>query len=494
MRKLFFSVIALTIGVLSFTSCEDEKENNDDQRKEQKGKFLAYEDQQEIFSNTINSIAGSIEFNNLAQIANIVVEELGYPLNFDGAIEAFSQQDQQLAQKIGALKSLLESDDAMASNLDLEPYYFEADIAFRDSVIDGTTVYVPYLVKVNHVADRFLLNITAVDNHVYTLSFKSSSTGGCSVTLSAPDKSGTYIVPNLMEFSLSFDGIPVLAINGDYTSDFRISAQATIDRETGDTVVTSLIFDGNSFNAKGSLTLDKYVFSAYSSYSDKNGLTIGGSAKIGGADAISLKLDLDATITKETNWADKNYVMAWAMNPEALRGINLTAKLGGDEITLVAGLKESPFKYPEEIMSPIAVIFAGSQPAEQDIKTMVDKVNELLVGEVYFKGFDKPQATIKLAYAASTPNSGVKGAADDDDSSELGGIMEGVADLGLYFEVTTYDKDGYEIQIPASVYFSNINMSKIITSVVTNFKAAFGPLLEMLQDDDEEDYDYYYEY
>ena len=76
MRKLLFSVMALTIGALAFTSCDKEKE--EDRKEEQKtAKYLSVEDQQSMITNAITGIAESIDFTNLAQVAEIAVEELG---------------------------------------------------------------------------------------------------------------------------------------------------------------------------------------------------------------------------------------------------------------------------------------------------------------------------------------------------------------------------------------------------------------------------------
>ena len=58
-----------------------------------------------------------------------------------------------------------------------------------------------------------------------------------------------------------------------------------------------------------------------------------------------------------------------------------------------------------------------------------------------------------------------------------------------YDTVHTYiDKDGKEITISAAEYFGKIDVSTFGQKVVANFQAAFGPLLEMLQGDDEESY------
>ena len=498
MRKLFFSVIALTVGALTFTSCEKDDVEEEKKEEQQKENYLAIVDQQDIFTKTIGGIAESIEFTNLAQLAEIVVQELGYPINFDGAIDAMCAQDPILARKIEGLKNVLESDQL---SFDFESLYFEASIAFMDTIMYDTTrywsedgkydeqveqyeVYVPYLVSVNHNADRFLLEIRAVDNHLYTLSLKGGNDTESRVTYVTPDKSSSITLPNSLEFSLSFDQNPVLSVGGSYNTDFRIEAVSDFDPEENDTVLKSLTIDGQNFKGKGQIVLDKYMISATAEYSAQSGLKTDGSIMIGGVPVLSVTANLDATLDKYINWAETSSVMGWAMNYNAVRAFDITAALGGDQIKFVLGLKENPVQY-SEIMNPVLLFAGGSQPEPDAIQAMVDKFNELFTGEIYFKGYDKPQAVIKLAYADPSVEYGTKGAGED--TSILNEMLGKIMSSGLHFEVTTYDADGKEITVSTQEYFGKIDLSKAAQQVAANFNAAFGPLLSMFSDESDDD-------
>ena len=497
MRKLFFSVIALTVGALTFTSCEKD-DVEEEKKEEQKENHLAIVDQQDIFTNTIDGIAESIEFTNLAQLAEIVVQEMGYPINFDGAIDAMGAQDPILGRKIEGLKNVLESDQL---SFDFESLYFEASIAFYDTILYDTTrywsgdgkydekieqyeAYVPYLVSVNHDADRFLINIRAVDDHLYTLSLKGSNDTESRVTYVTADMTSSITLPNSLEFSLSFDQIPVLSMGGSYNTDFRIVAESAYDPEENDTVLTSLTIEGQNFKGKGQFVLDKYTISATAEYSAQSGLKTDGSLVVGGVPVLTVTANLDATLDKYINWAETSSVMGWAMNYNAVRAFDITAALGGDQIKFVLGLKENPVQY-SEIMNPVLSFAAGSQPEPDAIQAMVDKFNELFTGEIYFKGYDKPQAVIKLAYADPSVAYGTKGAGED--TSILNEMLGNLLSSGLYIEVATYDTDGNEITVPIQEYFGKIDLSKPVQKVVANFNAAFGPLLSMFSDENVDD-------
>ena len=496
MRKLLFSVMALAIGALAFTSCEKEKE--EERKEEQKtAKYLSVEDQQSLISNAITGIAESIDFTNLAQIVQIAVEELGYPLNFDGAIDAMIEQDPILSRKIDALNRMLESDEI---NFDFESMYFEADIAFALTEFSDTTwawnekgelvelidtyeAYYPYLVKVNHNADRFLINIKAVDNHVYTLSLKAGSDTESRFTEVTREGAKSATLPNSIDLSLSFDGNNVLSIGGDYTTDFRAVLESEYNAAEDTEKFARLTLTGSKFSAKGKLAIDKYALSGNASYTAKDGIKADAKFMIADKEALSIDAHLDATLSEYTNWLESSDIAAWAMDYNSVRSLTVNAVLGGDQIKAVVGLKENPVQYTE-ILTPI-MSFVADVPVEPEaIEAMVAKFNEIFVGEFWFKGFDKPQATLKLAY--KTPQDAGKVYIDENDI--FAGIMAKINASGLQFLVDSYDKDGKEITISAAEYFGKIDVSTFGQKVVANFQAAFGPLLEMLQGDDEEAY------
>lgn len=476
MRKLLFSVMALTIGALAFTSCDKEKE--EDRKEEQKtAKYLSVEDQQSMITNAITGIAESIDFTNLAQVAEIAVEELGYPLNFDGAFDAMLEQDPILARKIEGLKRLMESEQI---SFDFESMYFEADIAFKDTLINDSPAYYPYLVKVNHNADRFLINIEAVDKHVYTLSLKGSNDTESRLTVVSKEKTTSAILPNSIDFSLSLDGNNILSAGGDYTTDFRVVAETEYNQEEQSEKYSRLTLSGNSFSSKGKLSIDKYTLSGTATYTAQGGLKADAKYLVSGNEALSLNAHIDATLSEYTNWLESSEIAAWAMDYNAVRSISINAALGGDQVKAVIGLKENPVQY-SEILTPI-MSFVADVPIEPEaIQAMVEKFNEIFVGEFWFKGYDKPQATFKLAY--KTPESAEKINVEDGDIFSI--VMAKIAASGLYIVVDSYDKDGKEITIPAREYFGKIDVSVFAQKVVANFEAAFGPLLSMINGDEE---------
>ena len=70
MKRLFFSVFALTLGAFTFISCDDDdKINNDDKDG---GKFMTVQEQQTAISNALNGLADAVEFTEFSNVLEVV--------------------------------------------------------------------------------------------------------------------------------------------------------------------------------------------------------------------------------------------------------------------------------------------------------------------------------------------------------------------------------------------------------------------------------------
>jgi len=494
MRKLFFSVMALAMGAFAFVSC-----NKDDDKNEKNGgqdKFLPYEQQQKIIEQSVEGLAQSIDFNSLAGSVTTLINSLykaeGYDIDWKAGIEIAAGADSIFAKKVNAIKELFNSSDI---NLNLEPLYFEADIEFipnteiggitdpdsipNDSIGGITNVLLPSINVINHNSDRFLLNFKTIDEHVVTVSLKGTCDREARFAWVTGKETKNVNLPNFIDFSLTLDNKNVLTIGAGLDTDFNVVVKGDRNGDSSFKVSEVSAYGQNlSFNANA--TLDSYTVSANAVYGARSGLNVDAHVLMYGKDALSVNVNVDATLDEHINWREFTSILSWLMNYELVRGLNVNAVLGGDQIKVVAGLKENPVKY-QEVLNGVAMIAGGSTPDPEAVKAMVDKINEILVGEIYFKGYDKPQAKLRLVYEAPAPE-GTKGEV----SSMLSSITEAIAQSGLRILVDTYDAEGNEVTITVSEYFGKINLQGALSTVVSNFKQAFGPLMSMIDRHDEE--------
>lgn len=108
MRRLLFCLIALSVGVCTFTSCED-KEKNDliEKRDDNKGgdtvvaNALTISEQQARLSGALNTVVRSIDFTDLGQaLRNIMAEYGDNTISLDSILASIAAQDEQLANRI----------------------------------------------------------------------------------------------------------------------------------------------------------------------------------------------------------------------------------------------------------------------------------------------------------------------------------------------------------------------------------------------------------
>lgn len=483
MKKLFFSVLALAMGAVVLVSCE--KDKNEDNNRGDENKYLSLEAQQEVISQSLNGVVNAVSFDRLGQTVEFVFKELSdYNILLNRRyIEKMAQQDPILVRKIEAVKQMfnLESD---VLNLDFTGLYMEADIAFRDSIkkdtlysldnpeeiseIRETTFKVPYLTKpINHQADKFQLNITTPDDHKLVLTLKVhtddmprlSLISAASGTKAEASRQVEVFLPDQLDVLLTKDGETVIGLDAEYTTDFHV------DYGVNDLGKKSLQFLGNNLNLKGNLALLEYAFDFNAVYNFKEGLKVGVTGKKGSDEIANVNVYVNGKLYDgdlATNWLDKNSILAWVVDyNNTFKGLSVDASLGGGKIKVVASL-ENPIKY-QEAGALLTGLALGVKPNAEDIATGVAKFNEIFKGEIYFSGFDEPQARIRLAY--------------EEPEGDVPFTFSNIAKTGFYFNVETYDAQGKEITVSMKEYLSKVDFSAMGQSIVEKLKSTFMPIL-----------------
>ena len=481
------------MGAIALVSC-----NKDDKNDEKSGgqeKYLPYEQQQKIIEQSVEGLAQTIDFKDLAGSVSTIVENVAnltsHRILWDLGLENACEKDSVFAAKFFAIKELLQSDDI---DFNLEPLYFEADIMFMpnnefggitypDSAVSYTGVnpdsvtLLPYINVVNHNSDRLKLNLKTMDNHVISVSLKGSNDKDVRMAWVDTKKGETKNInlPNTIDLSMTLDGKNILNAGGSLDTDFNAAVKGYYDRSAeNDTTfkVSEFKAFGQNLTFNANVAIDKYAVAASAVYGARTGLNVDAKAMIDGNEALTVNVNLDATLEEYIDWCDYTTILSWAMNPDNVRSLNATAKLGGDQITVVAGLKENPVKY-QEILSPVMMFLGGSTPESDAINAMIEKVNEIFVGEVYFKGYDKPQAKLRLVYEEPTEKTKAV-------NSVVSSLIGNISNSGLRIMVDTYDSDGNEVTITFNEYFGKINLQNALATLKANFAEAFGPLIAQL--------------
>ena len=479
--------MALAMGAFALVSC-----NKDDKNDEKNGgqeKFLPYEQQQKIIEQSVEGLAQTIEFKDLAGSVSTILENVvklaNHEILWEWGLEN-ACQDSLFAVKFAAIKELLNSDEI---DFNLAPLYMEANITFMpnipvgivdpDSTNEGAefdpdeVALLPIIEVVNHNSDCFKANFI-VEDHVLVVTLKGSNEKDVRMAWVDTKKGETKNInlPNIIDLSITLDGKNVLSAGGLLDTDFNVAVTGYYDRSAeNDTTfkVSEVKAFGQNLTLNANVAIDKYAVEASAIYGASTGLNVEAKAMIEDREALALNVNLDATLDEYINWADYTTILSWAMNPENVRSLKAKAVLGGDQIKVVASIKENPVKY-QEILGPAMMFMGGGAPEADAIKTMIDKANEIFVGEIYFKGYDKPQAKLRIVYEEPTEKTKAG-------SSIFSSLIDNISNSGLRIMVDTYDAEGNEVTISFNEYFGKINLKGALDIVKTNFEEAFSSVI-----------------
>ena len=173
MKKLFLCMLALATGAFAFVSCDKEKDEVNDASKDRQKyeNVLSYERQQDILSNSLNTVVQVIDFTSLSQTLQSIMAEFGdNTIDINDMFEAIAQQDEILGGRINAIREFLYTEEDIL--FDFEGLFFEANLDFvldTIQVLDGAGVLkdsvmiIPYVSDVIYESDQtFILFISLI--------------------------------------------------------------------------------------------------------------------------------------------------------------------------------------------------------------------------------------------------------------------------------------------------------------------------------------------
>ena len=470
MKRLFFSVLALTIGAFTFISCD--KDKDDDNPPKGRDSYLSIEAQQDLFTEAFIKSGEQVQFEGLAEsVKNIIYSFAGKPLIVDSAY-AQMREDREAARKMAELKKV-----DNVSDLNLDDLYFGVDLILNEAVIDGDTIMVAEVKKINHNVDRFIINITS-KGHTLSSSLKVSAAekGSVEVYTSTPE-GGTdeeiVKLPALVSFAVQMDGKSLIGADLKISTDYLIKIINSIDAEE-ETKIESVTLDGSKLDMNGTVSIDNCSFGAKLSYTDKTGINIGAAAKVSGFEIFGADINVNAVLSNNTNYANTGNLMGLVMS--GINGLTANARLGGEAIVFKGEFAGNPVQHIMQI--------AGAN--EDQMPEIVDALNEVFSFDVYFKGYKEPQATFEFAFKP-VPESEIIEYGDDDDMLTM--MFATIANSGLTMVVKAHDAAGKEITVPALEYFGKIDVAQFAQGMTDKFNAAFAETLAPLFHVSTEDFD-----
>ena len=497
MKRLFFSVFALTLGAFAFMSCDDEKIDNEGKDgKAPKGSFLTVPQQQQAIQSSLEGIADAVQFTEFANAMDVVTGIMGREIGKEAIYSILSNspeilEDSLFQAKLSQALMMFYGDTIIA---DLTPYHMEVDLLIRDtmlidtvrfvgegggsgSYVDTTYQTVFTLCNIKHDVNCFKLNVF-VDEHEIT--FKADVKAGESI-LTVKDEKGTknIVFPKSAQLSIALDGKTLATLNGQYQSDLKIYVE---DVKDGDDIVK---VEGSKVSVSGDVSLASYSLGGGFTFDEKKGIEGNMTVKYGTTELLAANAKLDA-VFEGLDIQDTTAILVWAQNPEMLKSISLNASLAGGQVEF-KGTMTSPFKDEELATTLRSLMVPGATISQEKAVQTVEKLNAIIDAGFYFEGYKDAQAKFKLIFKAPEDNAKSKGDVDGDEDGE--NPLEAIAELfdktGAYPVLIAHDEEGNEIEVEMKEYFGKIDVTTFTQTITDKFLQAFGPILAELQSDEE---------
>lgn len=505
-------MIALYVGVCTFTSCDEKEKNdlierNDDNQGGQKDttntqgdtavtNALTISEQQARLSGALNTVVRSIDFTDLGQaLRNIMAEYGDNTISLDSILASIAAQDEQLANRIISIRELLfvKGD----KRVDFEELFFEATLNFMLDTIqfpDGeggfrdSVVIKPVLSNVNYKADQFKLTIgfNNKENAVIVFKCHNDVESRVEFTDSLTKEVTNITLPDTLELSVAIGSKTVLSANIGYKTDFQVQIEGSgsiikkringVIQDNDKFKLTKLILNGEKLSLNAGVTLDKYSILAKADYDKENGLILNANAQMLGFDVLSIRAKVDATIKDGMDWTDVvNDILPWltANSDRMARGVDVEAVLGNKDITLLASVDLTD----NDILNAL-IPFIITQPKNEDernsFRQMTEYFNRRIKGELYFKDYDAPQAKIRFVY---DPESAGEMQVINPTALDINAFMNNLKNCGLRIMVDTYDDNKRPVTVSFQEYFGELDIKAIGGEILSKFKNAFGSLV-----------------
>lgn len=482
MKRLFFNVLAIALGTFAFISCnDDDKVKNEGQDE----KYMTVAEQQQAIQASFEGVADAIDFTEFSQALEAVSGLMGMNFETEDLFQIIMspavQEDSIFQVKMSEAAMVFTGDSVI---LDLTPFYMSFDLNIKDTIIekktreyDGSgreTVYVDSVLKPNleicnirHDVDCFQIN---VNYNGHTAVLKATTKASENKIVDDNDEEGVHVVvlPESVEISVSLDGKAMASYKGSLKSDMSIYGETRNDKLTMRT-------EGSKAAVAGSLKVLSYEMAGNFNFDMSKGLDGKFAIKYADRDLMVLNGKVDA-VFEGLDLNDTIAALTWAQDPNQLKSVSGSASLGGGQVE-VKGSLENPFK-DKDLAKYMGTLMTGTILSDDEFEDMVAKFNKLFNVGVYFKGYDKPQAVLKVKYIKAADRKGAEDEFDADEDLSLIDVMgAAIMRAGGYMVFVAHDENGKEVEVSPEEYFGGIDLSKVQSVIAEKALRVFGPYM-----------------
>lgn len=410
MKKFFLYLTVLAVSTFSFISCEKDK---DDFTKVKD--YLTLDEQQQLISNGIVRTLSAFDFSDYkSSVKDLIADMLKDSIDWKASFKV-AQNDS--VYKAGIEKAM---DKIVNHDFNFDSIYFDAFMSVRDTMIDDVNYHLALVDSTKDMTDSYNIIIRTCDGHNVSLHAKFALDDERKRIIKSVDYDTTsFLLPELIELSVKVDDYVIVELDGTLKTDFLVNINSTKSLVSGIDSLLSVKIKGSNLLLNGDLKFGDAVLSGKVGYTDAEGVSLANKISRDGVEILSFGANAKIPLNENIDYAhiDISSGMEMALSVENL-GVN--ASLGGDQIKLNAGFTQSP------VNCLAAVAFATPSQMER----CANDLNEIFDGNIYFRGYLKPQGKIKFMYDES-----IRDTSDYQNDDYIKLLLHRITHSGLYIAV-----------------------------------------------------------
>lgn len=424
-KRNYLGFIAILAGALFVLSCDkddellDEKQNGTENKTDEP-KFISINEQHKLLSKSALDVAGTIDFSEYSEL-NSLIDTIFYGKK--DVVGFFEASEMLLSDSIfgGRYMMIREMLRADTLNLDLTKAALKVMYTFEDSIIrtedEGvveldTVIYVKDIkvevpkdgstqVSATYLGQELLVSMKLQDNSADNVLSLDMSGAPEELNPGFEEYATNVSIPDLFALNIKLNGKSLL--------DFELTIDTDMDvvfpfGEDGAPDVSGLKFNQFSkFVAKTKLkggsfdTQSQLVF-----LNSDEGFRLTHQSKIDDKNLVQATYNLDASIGDlfTERGVDLAILLGVVMNPALFRGMDGSLSIGED-VTLKAQIL-NPFSKEVVLTTISEMMFSQNVLTKEKAQPFLDSLNNIITLDVYFKGFEDPQAKLLFVYDDST--------------------------------------------------------------------------------------------
>lgn len=509
-KRNYLGFIAILAGALFVLSCDKDDElldenQNGTENKTDEPKFISINEQHKLLSKSALDVANTIDFSEYSEL-NSLIDTIFYgKKDVVGFFEASKMllSDSVFGGRYMMIREMLRADTL---NLDLTKTALKVMYSFEDSIIStvndsvnevDTVIYVKDIkvevpkdgttqVGATYLGQELLVTMKLQDNSLDNV-LSLDMTGAPEELNPGFEEYATNVsIPDLLALNVKLNGKSLL--------DFELTIDTDMDvvfpfGEDGVPDVSGLKFNQfNKFVANTKLKGGSFETQSRLEFLNADeGFRLSHQSKIDGKNLVQATYNLDASIGNlfTERGVDLAVLLGVVMNPALFRGMDGSLSIGED-VTLKAQIL-NPFSKDIVLTTISELMFSQNELTKEKAQPFLDSLNNIITLDVYFKGFEDPQAKLMFIYEDSTAYEQFEGEISPVLTNEMfamllskvaspqvADMVTGILDrINALPVVVAPNDEGEEVYMRLDQYLSGIDLK-------TPLRVVFGKLGESL--------------